>query len=711
MTSKKKRLNNQIWIKLLPAGVGISAALLVFLSFFQRNFFSKTYLLASILIFGATCYFSYRLNILIGEKIRRLDKKSLSIAVLFSIILTLLLQANFSLIPFYAILPKSKIEITAFTGDHAEDDEKIVFLYLENALGYIPVSDLMVQDGAAQSNNEINFSPSDLFSIEWEGVPGEFLDIAFRPAENDLYVDISIDQQNESFNLFRTSGEFDAVFSRKIGLPLYSRLPFILSFLFFFSYTFFAFFILNASRKTKEPQRAYTVQFSFIYSIPFVITSLASLLVFWPGIMSRDSMAQWVQVAQGSYSAWFSTTLNLAIALITAIWNFPATVALFQIALLAFVFTQGFRFLRRYGAPEYIMVIISILIAFWPLTPIFAITLWKDIPYSAALFGLFIFTLEIVFSQGKWIGEKNRWILLGLFAFLTAAIRQNGIAVAILTLGLMVAIFKSHRKKLAMSFLLCLALFGVIEVGLKKSLVDESVSSGGQVNIVLLPHLAAHLENGTELQEDERNYLNALMPLEAWEYECCYIGNISYNQGFDRPRYLDSFQENLGLAAALFMRDPLVDIRHQACASEIFWRFIGNTCSQKSAHGFTSVKPGAVSWITPNQMGITENSFFPELVEPYINCLQKFGIFSDQSLVLLRPAFYLLLTILAIAAATVQLRDASILAGLIPVITQTVVLLLINFSPSYRYQYGVCLIGLFCLGLFFIPKANNSAEN
>jgi hypothetical protein len=40
---------------------------------------------------------------------------------------------------------------------------------------------------------------------------------------------------------------------------------------------------------------------------------------------------------------------------------------------------------------------------------------------------------------------------------------------------------------------------------------------------------------------------------------------------------------------------------------------------------------------------------------------------------------------------------------LIPVLSQAATLAAIIFAPSYRYQYGMCLIGFLSLALYFLP--------
>ena len=194
------------------------------------------------------------------------------------------------------------------------------------------------------------------------------------------------------------------------------------------------------------------------------------------------------------------------------------------------------------------------------------------------------------------------------------------------------------------------------------------------------------------------------MPLEDWEADCCYIGGLSYNPQFDRQTYLENFPENLRLTANLFLRDPLVDVRQQLCASEMNWVFCGNRCSLKSLHAFNDVTHSEESWILTNEYGLKEHSLLPGLVTPLVSILSNLGFFSGQTGALLKPALYFYLAVVLIIAVCLRRRDGKLAVLLLPLLLQTGILAVIIFAPSFRYQYGVCLIGLFSLALPFLPK-------
>jgi hypothetical protein len=236
------------------------------------------------------------------------------------------------------------------------------------------------------------------------------------------------------------------------------------------------------------------------------------------------------------------------------------------------------------------------------------------------------------------------------------------------------------------------------------SAVDIDRRSTGQTNLIYLHHIAAHLDAGTLLNPEEKEYLNQFMPLDEWEYWCCYVGTISYDGGFDRQSFLSSTSRNRQLALSLFVRDPLVDISHAFCAGELAWRFENNECYMKSTHGINKWAPGRVDWIIANEVGLENKSFLPTLVDPYVSYLRKFGFLDDMLAFWLRPAFWLYVAAFSAAVLVVRRRDLKMLLALLPVLSQTAVLILVSFAPAFRYHFGTCLAGLFLVGLIFIPK-------
>ena len=226
----------------------------------------------------------------------------------------------------------------------------------------------------------------------------------------------------------------------------------------------------------------------------------------------------------------------------------------------------------------------------------------------------------------------------------------------------------------------------------------------GQSNLIYLHHIAAHVEEGSKLSDQETEYLNQFQPVEDWDYWCCYVGTISYDRDFHRGSFMDNTQINRKLAFNLFLRDPMVDISHALCSGELSWKFVNNQCYIKSSHGINSWAEGEEDWITRNQNGLNEASVFPNLLQPFVEWLRLFGFWDDKPVYFLRPAFWMYLSLFSLAVIVVRYASFSFLLPGVPLLAQSLVLMLVSFATAYRYHYGTCICGIFLLGCAFLPE-------
>ena len=687
---------------------GFSFTTLIYLTFLQRNYFSKTYLAFSVFIFMITTFLSFLFteNLLI-RNYKKTSRTTIINIFISSFVLSLLILVNVNIKPAYFLLPETSLSIQTYSRNQENKPNSIKVNYIKNSLGYIHYSKLSYKADWQSSDNLIIIFPSKEYKITWNGHVGDLLIINFEPTEDDFYVDIKINDEINSFDLHSENSSDEISFIREYTIPLINKIPFILAFLFISTNLFLAFFLSQQFFNIKPSSIKEKEESGLFYILPLIFTCTLSLFIFYPGIMTNDSLGQWQQALTGNYVNWHPLMHTLLISLLINIWYSPAVLAITQIALLVIVYFVAIKIFIEYKVNRLVIWLVTLLFAFWPLTPLMAITLWKDVLYSISLLGFFLILIKIALTRGQWITESANWLFLVLVSLLTGFFRQNGIVVSVTILLFLPFIYKSARKKLVYALMIFSISSVIIAWPINNFLTNQDSDNSGQLSIILLPHIAAHIDNGTPLGKDETEYLNRLMPLDEWKYDCCYIGNISYSKLFNRNLYLNNFPVNLKLAASLFIKDPLVDIRHQFCASEMVWNFLNNKCAQKSTHGFRNISPGNETWIVPNPFGLKEASLIPKAVTPVISRLIPFGIFSNQLIPLLRPAFYSLLSIILIIATSIRQRNKYLLSTLLLLLSQLIPLLLINFAPSFRYQFGTCLIGIICIGIYFLPTNHN----
>jgi len=688
-------------------GFSISAA--IYLGLLQRHFFSWRYLFYSILIFiSGTLFAGWLIRFYIQPGYIKFPKKIRIFIFLASLLFSLILLFNTEIQPTYYLLPDSNLEMRFSIPELDPDQEGVRLLWVETGQGYVHYTNMEISGEWERVFGNTIFAPDQSIVLTWQGKAGAWAEIAFRHTDFDQQVDVIWNGKKESISLLNPK-EPDIFIRNRFDVPLIYQIPFILAFIISVGFGLFSMLVLLGSLEPRN-QPADKGWAWLRYMLPMLAVWGLTLLIFWPGIMSSDALSQWAQGYLRQFDDWHSAMHSILLSVLMRVWYSPAFISIIQILLLSFIVAWGLKTLGERGISKVVLWSISILFAIFPPNGIFVITLWKDIPYAITFLWFTIMMVNISLTRGKWAEHPLHWMILGLSAGLVAVFRQNGAGISLISLLPLPLIFKKYWKQLGYSLLLAIVLYAGIK-GPLYTAVNINRGRSGQTNLIFLHHITAHLEAGTELFEEESQYLNSFMPLDDWEYWCCYVGTISYDNDFGRQDFLANTTKNRDLALKLFSRNPLVDISHTTCAGELSWKFENNQCYMKSTHGINSWSPGTVDWIGGNDYHLEDKSVFPGLVDKYVSWLRNFGFLDDELVPYLRPAFWLYLAIFAVTIFILRSGNFYMITSLLPILSQAMILLLVSYAPAYRYHYGTCLAGIFLLGLAFLPGNEESVRS
>ncbi len=169
---------------------------------------------------------------------------------------------------------------------------------------------------------------------------------------------------------------------------------------------------------------------------------------------------------------------------------------------------------------------------FFPIFPLYAITMWKDPLYSCflLLFTLFLLLLQVHHSHNKILNYFLLPILLGVMMT-----RNNGIFVV---LGSVIFVVLSPSRKSFKSFILisiiALLMFEIISrfFILLWNIDSDFVEKTG-IPLQQIGYVLQH--NPTAFSERDLNYLYTLMPDHVWNYAYrpCLVDTIKWNPLFD----------------------------------------------------------------------------------------------------------------------------------------------------------------------------------
>lgn len=438
------------------------------------------------------------------------------------------------------------------------------------------------------------------------------------------------------------------------------------------------------------------------FSSPSWIIWTISLLIFWPGMMSHDSIVQWRQVMNNNIVDYQPAFHTILIWIITRINSSPAIVALAQIFILGLSSGWVLKNIYDWGVDIKFIWIASCIIALSPINIVMSITIWKDIPYTAII--VFITgSLFLVVPNGiKKTLHKNKFlILLGLSFSIAALLRWNG---AIIAFSCILAITLVTRRLKSTIYLTSIFLFIIIIFrGPILSLLNISTS---QYIFYTLPlhHMGAFISSNVPFTEEEKSFLNNISSIEDnWQYDCHTIRKAFGTKPgidliYDKQYLIENGQKFLKLYLKTLFNNPLVYLNHLKCSTKFIWY------PWSSMERMQLKTIGGIRWIPyENEFSIKSDSKLSYLVVPAT-------MFIKSTIFIWQPSIFLMFCIAIYLLSYNYQRNYLLFLSFIPLLSQTIGIALLTNSQEFRYQYPVVFIAHF-IWLLVLKKNNIESSN
>lgn len=207
--------------------------------------------------------------------------------------------------------------------------------------------------------------------------------------------------------------------------------------------------------ETAPGKKKGAAKYFLLFLLVGLIAFLPYLLLCWPGNMSSDSIAQWLQAKQICRLSDNHPYLHtLLIRYLLKIADNLASITLFQTGAYILLFAWISVYFHQHRAPLWLLILLNLL-PLHPNTGILILTLWKDVPYGLAVVWA---TFELMLFCTAEEDHRNRtWILvrLTIAAVLMPAMRHNGLVPAVFVL-IFIAWSALSWKKLRISGTVCL---------------------------------------------------------------------------------------------------------------------------------------------------------------------------------------------------------------------------------------------------------------
>ena len=258
-----------------------------------------------------------------------------------------------------------------------------------------------------------------------------------------------------------------------------------------------------------------TVGFLLLVWIPYII-------ICFPGLASYDTI---VEIIQGlgfiSYSNHHPILHILFIEFFIKLGNGMfgsylagiAMAALLQVICGSVIYTYALRCLRRWGIAFGYRVFALLFFAFFPLVPIYSMTLWKDVWLA---WSVLLFLLLIVDIRRKQIdfSKKKHFVLFTLSMFALVFSKNNGIIILLFALASLLLIAKGLRIRIASCALVVLVVFQVI-TGPVFSVLDISKGNPREAYSVPLLQMARVVRDNDEgISDEDKALIQNVLPYD-----------------------------------------------------------------------------------------------------------------------------------------------------------------------------------------------------
>ncbi len=165
-------------------------------------------------------------------------------------------------------------------------------------------------------------------------------------------------------------------------------------------------------------------------------------LIFWPGHMDPDTLAQREQAATGDYTDWYAPILS-------ALWRGPYALGLqstgWILALGAFTLLVGLYLVLRVRLSRPSSAIVAMLIVAYPPVLAWAVHVGRDAWFAALLLCAFGSAARAARTQGR---ARTVSIAAALvFAFFAGAARQNALPALLVLFTVLAALLLPHRVR------------------------------------------------------------------------------------------------------------------------------------------------------------------------------------------------------------------------------------------------------------------------
>ncbi len=249
-----------------------------------------------------------------------------------------------------------------------------------------------------------------------------------------------------------------------------------------------------------------------------------------------------------------------------------------QMLIIECEFIYFISWMLRYNISRSIRIANAIFLVFFPLIPLYAISIWKDTPFCMAIFFWMMFIVDLYFEIKNENIQYKSVIGYEIGCFLVAFTRNNGIYVIIInTLFLIILLIRKIRTEIKTRYVIGASIISIAVIMFVQGPIYNIVGVE-QTNLVEnfgipLQQIGAVVVYEGNITEEQKNQINNFISYESIKehYTPCLADNLKWNENFNEQYFSEHIDEFLKLWFQLLKQNPTIFIKSYLMATLGFW--------------------------------------------------------------------------------------------------------------------------------------------
>jgi hypothetical protein len=333
-------------------------------------------------------------------------------------------------------------------------------------------------------------------------------------------------------------------------------------------------------------------------------------------------------------------------------------------------------------------------VAILPQVGAFSISLWKDIPYTAAFLFLGARIVDLVrarLTDDDVLLRRVIWSI-ALWASIAVVLRQNGVLMVVGMMAVLVIVIRPARKQLLIAAVIPLIVLGTMKVVVYRVL--DVTPSGSQPALAGFLHDIAASANADpgSFDQSDRALMETAAPFEVWRQTFAQTQCASANWQWD-PRFhwaaIDGESSDfVSLWTRVAEEHPLLVARNRLCVGGIaFAPYTDRGVLYTVSRG-----------IDDNPLGLRTAPVVSSFTSPARDVLDTLDEPGWQGIAWRAPG-WIYLSYLAIGVAALRSRRWILLLPALPLLMLQLSVFPVNPSQDARYMFPGLILAVLLLPL------------